>query len=144
MGVRGPVPKRSEERVGHPMQAGGHAADITPGELREVKWPPADSSWSKRAKEMYASVRDNRSGQADFFQQSDVARLRFMLDQMTYYESQPQRSAMMLQVLTSEMSNLLFSEGDRRRVRIELSRVDNSVKNAEIVAIDSYREDLGL
>lgn len=144
MGARGPVPKRSEERVGHPMQAGGHAADITPGELREVKWPPADSSWSKRAKEMYASVRDNRSGQADFFQQSDVARLRFMLDQMTYYESQPQRSAMMLQVLTSEMSNLLFSEGDRRRVRIELSRVDNSVKNAEIVAIDSYREDLGL
>lgn len=142
MGVRGPVPRRSEERVGHAHQAGGQAAGITPGELREIKWPPADRNWSKRAKEMYKAARD--SGQSDFFQQTDIARLRFLLDQVTYYEGQPQRSAMMLQTITTEMSNLLFAEGDRRRVRIELSRVDNSNEDAQVVAINSYRDELGL
>jgi hypothetical protein len=51
---------------------------------------------------------------------------------------------MMLQSITSELSNLLFSEGDRRRVRIELSRTDTSNQDAQIVAIDSYKESLGI
>lgn len=106
-----------------------------------MKWPPADRDWSKRAKEMYKAART--SGQADYFQQTDVARLRFLLDQVTYYEGQPNRSAMMLQVITSEMTSLLFSEGDRRRVRIELSRTDNSDEDARVIAINSYRDELG-
>ena len=90
---------------------------------------------------MYKAAR--ASGQADYFQQTDVARLRFLLDQVTYYEGQSTRSAMMLQVITSEMTSLLFSEGDRRRVRIELSRTDNSDEDARVIAINSYRDELG-
>ncbi|WP_051298081.1 hypothetical protein [Brevibacterium album] len=136
------MPSRSEERVGHARQAGGQDAGISTGTLRPVRWPAADRAWSKRAKELYKAAKE--SGQSDYYQQTDIARLRFLLDQITYYEGQPQRSAMMLQSITSELSNLLFSEGDRRRVRIELSKTDNSMQDAQIVAIDSYKKDLGM
>lgn len=137
----GPVPKRSEERLGHPN---GKASEnpISRGELRKVKWPNADRNWSKRAKELWAGIRN--SGQADFFQQSDVARIAFLMDQVTYYEGMKQKSSMMLQVICSEMTTLLFSEGDRRRVRIELVKSDTSVKDAQLLSIDGYKDALGV
>ena len=141
MGTRGPVPKRSEERVGHPTGKKEDVA-VTAGELMPVKWPRARSGWSALAKEMYRAAQE--SGQSGFYQQTDIVRLRFLLDQMTYYEAQPQRSAMMLQVITSEFSNLLLSEADRRRVRIELSRKDTSVDDAQVTAIADYRSELGV
>lgn len=139
--MRGPVPKHSSERVGH---ARGKAEDIaiTRGEAREVKWPAADRAWSKRAKELYRSAKD--SGQADFYQQSDVAQLRFLLDQVTYYEAQPARSAMMLQVIMATLNSLLFTEGERRRVRVELDKADTSAVDAQVVAINSYKDKLGV
>lgn len=137
--MRGPVPKHSSERVGH---ARGKAEDvaITRGEARDVKWPAASKEWSARAKELYKSAR--ASGQADFYQQSDVAQLRFLLDQVTYYEAQPQRSAMMLQVIMATLNSLLFTEGERRRVRVELDKVDTSAVDAQVVAIKSYKDKL--
>lgn len=141
MGTRGPVPLRSEERVGHPTGKKEDVA-VTAGALLPVKWPAASRDWSPRAKRLWRAARD--SGQSAFYQQSDVERLAFLLDQVTYFEGQPQRSAMMLQVITSELSNLLFSEADRRRVRIELSRPDSSVDDAQVTAIANYRSALGV
>ena len=136
----GPVPKRSEERLGH---ANGKLSEnpISRGELRPVKWPSADRSWSKRAKQLWNSVKV--SGQSDYFQQSDIARIAFLMDQVTYYENAKSKSAMMFQTICSEMTTLLFSEGDRRRVRIELAKPDSSVEDAQLVAIKGYKDALG-
>ncbi|MCQ9385127.1 phage terminase small subunit [Brevibacterium moorei] len=137
----GPIPLRSDERTGHAHGAGGQSAGITSGTLQPVKWPQVKKEWTDTAKELYRGKK--ASGDAEYMQQSDIARLRFLCDNVTFYERQGIRSAMMLANLQSEMSNLMFSEGDRRRARIELSKVDTSKEDAQVVALRGYKDMLG-
>lgn len=130
----GPIP-RQEATLARPRERkGSNQQATTKGERRDVLWPPVPSEWGSLARGLYEGARD--SGQADFYQQSDVAYLMFVLEETNRYMEPygtrpdpetgemvavyPKRSGQLFQALHSSMQSLLLTEGERRRVRIEL------------------------
>jgi hypothetical protein len=138
MGSRGPVPKRSEERVGKPTQAGGHAAGITkaPAAKRRPVWPAPDPSWDPIAKRWYESLK--KSGQNQFYEASDIATAYFVADNVDAYQTGRARGAQMFAALTGAMSTLLSTEADRRRAGIELTTEAPAVDTGK-AAIAAYQ-----
>lgn len=109
--------------------------------MQPVRWPRASKSWSYAVKEMYNSVKE--SGTSYWYQQSDVARLRFLCDEIERYKTSGKQSAMMYTALIAEMSNLMFSESDRRKANIELQHPEtNEEEEAQVTFIDNYRDGL--
>lgn len=130
----GPIP-RQEATLARPRERkGSNQQATTKGERRDVLWPPVPSEWGSLARGLYEGARD--SGQADFYQQSDVAYLMFVLEEANRYMEPygtrpdpetgemvavyPKRSGQLFQALHSSMQSLLLTEGERRRARIEL------------------------
>lgn len=139
-----PAPrKRTEEKTGHAKTSKDNLPTTSRGEMTPTRWPRASKNWSYSVKEMYNSVRD--SGTSYWYQQSDVTRLRFLCDEIERYKNSGKQSAMMYTALISEMSNLMFSEADRRKANIELQHpADNAEEDAQVAHIDNYRKELGL
>ena len=135
-----PTPKkRSEERLGHRTKA--ELEVVSKGEMQPVRWPRVKKTWSQQTKDLYNSVKD--SGTSYWYQQSDVARLRFLCDEVERYRQAGKQSAMMYTALISEMSNLMFSEADRRKANIELQHpATNEEEDAQVAHIDRYRNGL--
>lgn len=95
------------------------------------------------------------SGIADFYQASDYAYAHIVFSELSVYrrkgvnretgEEYPTHkpSGQMFQAIMSALTSLGMTEGDRRRMRIELeSPAEES--DAEILAIAEYEADLGL
>lgn len=144
MGTRGPIPAREKSLARDRSRNGRDDQPVTRGAARPVTWPRADPEWHKIAKDLYNACK--RSGQSDYYQQSDVALLFSLCDDLSYIKNQGnKRSAEMLKGVYAALGTLLVSEGDRRRVRIELDAPDDgSAEDASVTAIHSYRADLGL
>jgi len=149
--MSGPVPNRSEDLARPRERKGKDVVPVTKGELRKVRIPAADSKWHPIAKRWYNSLKV--SGQADFYQQSDWSLAYSLAEDLSYYKSPLvnrdgeeyyKRSGQMLQTIYSAMERLLVTEGDRRRVRIELTAPAPEVESATVLAIAEYRTDLGL
>jgi hypothetical protein len=134
----GPAPKRAAERTHRADPKSGVARH---GELRPVKIPPVDQQWHKRAKELYKSLKT--SGQADYFQDSDWAYARILCDYLTrWYE---RGGAMDGANIETMMSKLGMTEGARRQtLRVELDLPEDERPDAELVAIGSYQNMLGI
>ena len=131
--------KRSEERTGHRTKA--ELENVSKGEMRAITWPRARKTWSDETKEIYDSVR--KSGTTYWFQQSDVARLRFLCDEIDRYKKAGKQSAMMYTAIISEMSNLMLSESDRRKANIELQHPESTEEeDAQVAHIADYRDGL--
>jgi len=135
----GPVPKRSEERTrrNKPENEGG--IPLSKGERVEYRVPPVDSSWHPRAKQWYRSMA--RSGMRDYYELSDFEYARILCDALTEYYKRP--TAMMLATILQGMTSLGVTEGERRRMRIELEDPKETETSASLVAIDTYRAQLG-
>jgi hypothetical protein len=142
MGARGPVPHREADLARPRSRNGGDQQAVTKGEMRSVRWPTADREWHPIARDLYNACK--RSGQADFYQQSDIALLYSLCDDLSYYKSSYKRSGQMLQSIYSAMERLLVTEGDRRRVRIELHEPEKDGDSAAVLAIADYKDDLGV
>jgi len=147
--MSGPVPNRSEDLARPRERKGSDQVSVTKGELRPVHIPRADRTWHPIAKRFYNSLKT--SGQSDFYQDSDWALAYSIADDLSYYknplinrdgEEYHKRSGQMLQTIYSAMTNLLVTEGDRRRVRIELSAPVEEGDSAAILAIADYRAEL--
>ncbi|MGI5530165.1 hypothetical protein ACQEVX_23080 [Streptomyces syringium] len=110
--------------------------------MREVKVPNADRDWHPIARRLWDSLRS--SGQADFYQNSDWAFAYSLCEDLSYYKQAGKRSGQMLQTIYSAFERLLISEGDRRRVRIELHEPEHDVQPAAVLAIADYKKELGL
>lgn len=166
MGNRGPIPKRSENRrrrnkperetvraksKGTAAKTTREAADKKPAEPTlnrnffnedgTVKAPPFSKDWHPLAKRLWSSVRE--SGQSRFYQPSDWAVLYTLMDDLTYYKSLEKRPTMLLQTIMTTLTSLLLTEGDRRRLQIELTRPDK-VDEAEenVVVMQSWEKRL--
>lgn len=139
MGSRGPVPKREESRhrrnapsmdVAHAQSSDGTAA------------PEPDPDWHPIARRLWDSAA--KSGQSRFYQASDWAVLYSLMDDLTYYKNGSKRSGQMLQTIMSSLTSLLLTEGDRRRLQIELSRPEQEDEAASDVAVmNEWRKRLG-
>jgi hypothetical protein len=138
MGTRGPVPKRSEERVGHPKIAGGIDAGITkaPAAKRRPTWPAPNPDWDPIARRWYDSLK--KSGQSHFYEASDMATAYFVAEAVHEYQVGRGRGAQMFAALTAAMSTLLSTEADRRRAGIELTR-ETEAPDTGKAAIAAYQ-----
>jgi hypothetical protein len=143
MGTRGPVPNR-ETDLARPRSRKGkeHAAPITKGELRKVTVPKADLEWHPISLMLWNSLKT--SGQADYYQNSDWAYAYSICEDLSVFKKSGRRSSQMAQTIYSAMSNLLVTEADRRRVRIELQEPDTGEDEASVTAINDARTKLGL
>lgn len=128
MGKRGPIPKRPEDRLGHVTKAelaGSKSSSSTPAKTapvsRRLTWFARDPNWHQIAQRWYDSLK--KSGQAQYFEPSDVATAFFIAHKLSNHLTYG-GGAMEFAALTSAMSLLLSTEGDRRRAGIELERVD--------------------
>lgn len=120
MGVRGPVPKRSEDRQrrNEPVIPVRRA----PGAQR-VRVPGASREWCKTARQLWKALK--ASGQSAFYEPSDWAYAYFLMDEMTRYVESDRQNGQVLASILSGLSELLVAEGNRRRVGVELARPDS-------------------
>lgn len=134
MGARGPVPKRSSERVRRNKDS--VKTTKAPG-AQKVRVPRADPSWHPLAKSWYNSLK--KSGQSQFFEPSDWAYAKFVAYQMTLLCQEKRVRAASLQTIMAGMNDLLTTEGARRRVRIELERETPDDDLMNVANINDYR-----
>lgn len=142
MGARGPIPNRESDLARPRSRKGSDEQETKKGQMRPVRIPRADPDWHPIAKQLYDSLK--KSGQADFYQQSDWALAFALCDDLSHYKKSGKRSAQMAQTLYSALGNLLVTEGDRRRVRIELHEPEEETTSASVLAIADYKKELGL
>lgn len=142
MGQRGPVPKRKSELNGHRSKEEIWGDTVTSAAgAREVKQPPASREWHPIARRMWKAL--GESGQSQFYEPSDWAFAYSLMDDLTYYKSGAKRSGQMLTAIYAAMSTLLVTEGDRRRVALELQRAgDDPVEPGKVEDMQTWRERL--
>ena len=117
MGQRGPAPKRSTERHGHRATADKPAQVEQAG---EVEVPEADDSWHSTAAHWYASLPN--SGQSRFYEPSDWANAHFCAGLMSQALLDEKVNAQLIAQIRGLMTDLLVTEGARRRVSLEIVR----------------------
>lgn len=133
----GPVPKRSEQRRRRnaveidraPLSAGG-----------QVLGPEPPDWLDGLALDVYESLR--RSGQAVYYTDSDWAAALVVCKAVEAFERRP--SAHMLTAILSGFGSLAATEGDRRRLRIELERAGEGDEDeaAGVTAIHEWQRRL--
>jgi hypothetical protein len=117
MGQRGPLPKRSDQRHGHGSKAAQEAVTKARG-TAAVEQPAGDPDWHPIARDWYASLAV--SGQSAFYQPSDWQTARFVAESMDRNLRAGRFSAQQFAATMSAMTELLTTEGARRRARLEL------------------------
>lgn len=146
MGARGPIGKRSEERMGHRSKEEKDSVTKAPSgapvDLPDL--PDPSPLWDPIATDWYLSLR--QSGQAAFYQPSDWAVARYAAELMSRVLDCSERgpNGQLVAALNSVMSSLLTTEGDRRRARMELERKKSAPQGgAKVTALDDYRSAFG-
>ena len=144
MGTRGPVPKRTESLNGHRSKDELAGSKVTKAlGADDVSQPEPDPDWHPIARRLWDSLAE--SGQSRFYEPSDWAVAYSLMDDLSYYKSSSKRSGQMLATIMSAMSSLLVTEGDRRRVQIELARpnAEDSEESTKVAVMDKWRQRTG-
>lgn len=152
MGQRGPVGKRSDQRHGHRSEA-ENAVDRAPG--TDAKPPPAKRDWHPIARSWYRSL--TKSGQRRFYEPSDWATAVLIAESISrdlspqvvgitekgdvVRDTIPLKGAS-LNAYLKAMSSLLVTEGDRRRMKVELDKT-GSEEAADVSWLDEARRNRG-
>lgn len=116
-GRGGPVPKRSDQRRRRNKTEGD--IDSAPG-ATDVEIPEAETDWHPIAVDWFNSLA--LSGQSAYYQPSDWQVARLVAEGMSRMLKMGKFSAIAFQAIMSSMTSLLVTEGDRRRMRLELER----------------------
>lgn len=123
VGSRGPVGKRSEDRVRRNKSAG--VLTVVDMPVPACVPPEPDEGWCLAARRIWDSL--VLSGQSRFYEPSDWAYAQFVMGEMTRYVENGQQIGDRLSAIDSMLVRLLLTEADRRRAGLELSRaVDDS------------------
>lgn len=103
--------------------------------------PRASGDWHPIAQRWYKSLRE--SGQAQFYEASDWMTAVYVAEAMSRNLEQGKFSAQLFQTVLSGMTDLLTTEGARRRARVELERLDDGEdprEAAHLVLMEHYRQ----
>ena len=136
----GPPPKRDDQRRRRNDPAAGPAEQAPGGDVVALD---ADPSWHRVAAHWYEAL--GRSGQSAFYESSDWALAYAVAESMSREFSKPEPvSASAFQGWLKAMTSLLVTEGDRRRLRLELERQGpaESEGGADVSELDEYRRRL--
>lgn len=104
-----------------------------------VEVPAADEGWHPVARAWFESLA--RSGQSGFYEPSDWAQAVYVAEAMSRNLWAQRFSAQLFAAVMSATSELLTTEGARRRLRIELERAPQADVDDEaaVAALDDYR-----
>lgn len=136
----GPVPKRTDQR----RRANATEIEVSVAPATGVTFPKADPSLHPIAREWFDAL--GQSGQAAFFEPSDVAQAKLLAYVMSDMLNSDRMSAQMFASVLTGASELLTTEGSRRRLRIELAKANEGPSEADLAAtadMASYRKRLG-
>lgn len=142
-GAGGRVPKRSDQ-VRRKPRPSDKRQQVTKakGGPATVTFPDPDPNWHPIAVDMYLGLRD--SGMAEFYQPSDVAMARYACELMSRNLNQGQRvSGQLASTIASLFTTLGATEGDRRRLRIELDRSEPEAPPS-VALMEEYRRAAGV
>lgn len=140
--VRGPIPKRSDQRRRRNKPEADAPAVVAMGQ-QVVKPPTEDRAWHPYAKDWFRALK--RSGQSQFYQESDWREAKLVAWLITQELSSPTGArAGMMDVIFSRADALMTTEGARRRLRVELitPKVTDEAKEATVSIMEQYRADL--
>ena len=138
-GPRGPVPKRADQRrrrntttkSGEPTKvtAVPIAAPISP-------MPTADLDWHPMVIDLYNSL--NESGQAQFYEPSDWQFARFVCELASRCLRSDRINGQLVTAVMAGLTDLLATEGSRRRARVELQRGPSEAPPS-VALMEEYR-----
>lgn len=119
MGTRGPVPKDSNRRIRRNKEDSEgldviQSSGVTDAPSLGITDP------HHLVAELYDSVQD--SAYAHYYEPSDWMMLQVNLEMLDRQLKSSKPSAQMVASIYSMFSNLLVTEGDRRRVKLEIER----------------------
>jgi len=134
----GPVPKREDERI-------RRNSDVVPTEKIEafgdVIVPPLDLPFEPHP--MVIDFYDSLvlSAYSKYYEPSDWQHARLTCFIMHTIVTATKPSSEMYKALQTAMSNMLVTEGDRRRLRIEIAREAEKPQDDEMAkVVDMFRE----
>lgn len=140
MGARGPVPKRSDQRRRTNQPDDGPITSAIGSAV--VATPEPDESWHQMARDWFASLAE--SGQSAFYEPSDWQTARIWAEVLSRQLQSSRISAQMIAAWSAGATELLTTEGARRRGRLELERhTEDDDEAASVTALERYREQLG-
>lgn len=139
MGSRGPVPKRSEDRKRRNKNEGTQPVKVeVPVDVRVSPFVEANPEWCGTVSGLWESL--SVSGQARFYEPSDWAFARLILDELDEYVRAERKNGQILASLLSGLGSLLVSEGDRRRAGIELSHAASaSTGSSRVESMEKWK-----
>jgi hypothetical protein len=114
--------------------------EVAPALTGTVSQPPADPEWEPLARDWYTSLAE--SGQAQFYEPSDWQLARILAGVLSRNLAGDRLSAALLDTFMSGTARLLVTEADRRRLRVEIERGPAEGVDAEVTALDDYRDAL--
>lgn len=136
----GPVPKRTDQRrrTNKPEIPVASAPST-----QAVVAPDADLGWHPIAARWYESLA--RSGQAAFYEPSDWAHACLVTEAMSRMLYSDRLSAQMFASVDAASVRLMVTEGDRRRLRVELERRKPADEDEEagVANMQEWRTRLG-
>lgn len=105
--------------------------------------PEAHDDWHPIAVRWFESLKD--SGQSHYYEASDWATAEYVAEAMSRNLSQGKFSAQLFQSVSSAMTELLTTEGARRRARVELERAmdDAPADDPAVALMENYRKAAG-
>lgn len=140
---RGPVPKRSDQRRRRNIDSDAPDTVLASAGPR-TEMIPANPEWHDVARQWYESLAE--SGQSEFYEASDWATAHYVAEAMSRNLLQGRFSAQLFAAVMSGMTELLTTEGARRRARIELERAKDdgdSETSAKVAQMNEYRKAAG-
>jgi hypothetical protein len=130
---RGPIPKRSDQRIRR------NRPDVeieTVSAIGVVQVPEFDlSDVHPLVNELFLSLKD--SAQSRFYEPSDWAYAKFTLHFADVLLKSSRPSGQLLSTVQTMLTDLLLTEGARRRVRLEVER--NQSEAAVLDVADMFR-----
>lgn len=136
MGTRGPVPKRSNERLGHRAQAELDAVErlVNSG---PVEIPPPCEHWAVPALDWYVGLQ--ASAVSKLMEPSDWAAAKFVAEGITRLFEADNLNASLYGGIWRSMNDLLTTESARRRLQIEVERHGSEAEApASVAALGDY------
>lgn len=116
MGRRGPVPKTNEQRQRRNKES--RLQEIVAIAPSPAAQPERNPDWSYTANMMWDAMAV--SAQARFYQPTDWAVGYFLCNTVTAFEQAGSSNGQMVASILSGCSSLMFTEGERRRVGVQL------------------------
>lgn len=138
MGTRGPVPKRADQRIRRNKQ------EVPLDTVQAIGVVPIPTELGfddphPLVTDLFLSMRE--SAQSRYFEPSDWAYAKFALHFADFLLKSQRPSAQLLASVQTMLTDLLVSEGSRRRVRLEVERSESA--GAVLDVADLFRARLG-